>query len=72
MSFEIGTTLCLHLPRGYVVREFLAVCRRWGDYSGKPEVAQLELVAPRVYEKVFRLDIPVNDAIVMAPVYRAA
>lgn len=68
--FETG--MCLLLPRGYIICEFLAVRRRWGDYSGKPEVAQLELVAPRVHEKVFRLDIPVNDAVVVAPVYRAA
>lgn len=60
------------LPRGYIVREFLAVRRRWGDYSGKPEVAKLKLVAPCVHEKVFWLDIPMNDAIVVAPVYRAA
>lgn len=46
--------------------------RRWGDYSSKPEVAQLELVAPCVHEKVFRLDIPVNDPIMVAPVYSAA
>lgn len=48
------------------------MCRRWGNYSSEPEVAQLELVAPCVHEKVFRLDVPVNDAIVVAPVYGAA
>lgn len=46
--------------------------RRRGDYPREAEVAQLELVAPRIDEKVFRLDIAMDNAVVVTPVYRAA
>lgn len=46
--------------------------RGWGHYSCESKVAQLEFVAPRVHEQVFRLDVPVNDTVVVAPVYRTA